>query len=64
MRHCDKNCGLFKYVPYKDECPILDLKQKRKDSEWWIEVDGKEIYPLCEDKIVRVAKKKRRMLTI
>jgi len=38
------------------------MKQKRKDGDWWIEKDGNRIEPLCEDKVVRVTKKKLKML--
>lgn len=63
MRRCDDECGILAFIPDGEDCPIVEMKQKRKDGAWWIKPDGKEIYPLCEDKIVRVAKKKRRMLT-
>jgi uncharacterized Zn finger protein (UPF0148 family) len=62
MRHCDSDCGILNYVKDGDECPILEHKQKRKEGDWWIEKDGEKIFPLCEDKVVRVAKKKRKLL--
>jgi hypothetical protein len=63
VRHCDKDCGILPFVPEGDDCAILDLKQKRKEGHWLIEKDGVEIMPECEDKVVRVTKKKRRMLS-
>lgn len=63
-RHCDEECEILKFIPENQECPILSMKQKRKDGEWWIQDPntGKRYEPLCEDKVVRVAKKKIKML--
>ncbi len=62
-RHCDDECGILKFIPENKNCPILDMKQKRKDGEWWLEgKDGNRIEPLCEDKVVRKTKKTIRML--
>ncbi len=61
-RHCDGECKILKFIPENQDCPILDMKQKRKDGDWWIEDDENRLKPLCEDKVVRVTKKKRKML--
>lgn len=63
-RHCDDSCKLLKFVPEGEVCPIEQLKQKRKQGEWYVEVGEKDdrLYPECEDKVVRVTKKKRRLL--
>ncbi len=61
-RHCDDECGVLEFIPDNQECPILEMKQKRKEGEWWIEKDGKKIKSLCEDKVVRITKNKRKRL--
>jgi hypothetical protein len=63
MRHCDDQCPFLEFAEEGEDCQILQLKQKRKSGEWYVETeDGDRLYPLCEDKVVRVSKKVRKML--
>jgi len=43
-------------------CPILDMKKTRKQSEWYFVKDGKNLYPLCEEKASKSGKKGVMML--
>jgi len=60
VRHCRESCDILQYVGVR--CPILDMKKTRKQSEWYFVKDGKNLYPLCEEKASKSGKKGVMML--
>ena len=62
MRHCNSECGIKSLIEKDEECPILNFKKTKKQSDWYFILDGKKLIPLCEEKNSKISGKKGLMV--
>ncbi len=46
------------------DCPILEFKKTRIESDWYFMKDGKQLIPLCEEKNSKTVGGKKGLMAI